>query len=112
VTFVGSGVGSGEEGDVVGVPYIGLRFPGLDLGWSHVSRLRSSGPLSLEVSSWRILSFSEHLNSRAPSRGCRTPSQEPHTSCFVLDGILLGAGDLVVVLGRRHFLELVKSQKA
>ena len=35
---------------------------------------RSSLPLSLEVSSWRVLSFSEHLTSLAPSTGYRTPS--------------------------------------
>ena len=64
VTFVHSGDGSGEEGNVVGVPYVGLRFPGLGFGWSWV----------LEVSSWRVLNFSEHLTSLAPSRGCRTPS--------------------------------------
>ena len=38
--------------------------------------------------------------------------QEPFTPCYVLDLFLLIAGDPVVVLGRRHFLELVKSQKA
>ena len=29
MTFVHNGVGFGEEGNVVGVPYVGLRFPGL-----------------------------------------------------------------------------------
>ena len=35
-TIVRSGVGSTEEGDVVGVSYVGLRIPGLGFCWSWV----------------------------------------------------------------------------
>ena len=38
--------------------------------------------------------------------------KERYTSCFFLDLLLVVAGDLVVLVGRRHCLELVKSQKA
>ena len=39
-------------------------------------------------------------------------SQPIFNAVFVLDLLLLVAGDLLVVLGHSHLLELVKSQKA
>ena len=69
-------------------------------------------PLSLEVSSWRVLSFSEQLTSLLRSEVVVLLQPKPYTSYFVLDLLLLVAGHLVVVLGRRHCLAFVKSQQA
>ena len=79
---------------------------------SKTSRSRSSGPLSLEVSSWRVLSFSEQLTSLLRSEVVLPLQPKPYTSYFVLDLLLLVGGYLVVVLGRRHSLAFVKSQQA
>ena len=57
--FVRTGVGSGQERNVVEVPYVGLRFPGLGFGRSWVLdgfwRERRRGRGRLCLFRWRCL---------------------------------------------------------